>query len=468
MLHLSIQSRLNLLIGALLVLALAANILAIVWSAGPRIRAEDESIVRLARQTIDRALAGLPSSPDPARDLGALLDRLAEVRHVHVFLEPPPTGAAAATRAQTPAKDRRFPRWFANLIAAERTPVRVPVADAGGPLGTLVIAGNPADEIAEIWDAVRETLASGLILIAAVFALTTLAVRQALAPIRKLGLALTTMQAGDYAVELDATGPPELATISAKLADLAAALSRTRSENARLAEQIVSVEDHERRELARELHDEFGPYLFAIRANVTALHIAAQEDGPDAARRRKRCEAVLDEVSALQQLNRRVLQRLRPPALAELGLAGALESLAGVWRENNPQVAITLDIEPGLLPLDDTTALTVYRVVQEGLTNAFRHANAHTIAVAVAAGPGDRRLTVRVRDDGSGMAGAAKPGFGLSGMGERVWALGGTMRMTDAHPSGLALEVELPVPERGAPAVQAAPPATRGFVADGP
>jgi two-component system, NarL family, sensor histidine kinase UhpB len=442
----SIRTRLNLLIGALLLLALAANVVAIIHSAGPRIRAEDESIAKLTQQTVERALLELKSSSDPARDIATLLDRLTDVRHARVFLEPATPPGAPVKPIRYKIADDRVPRWFARLVYSDRPVVRVPATVGGQLLGTIIIASNPGDEIAEIWQGVTETATGGLGLIAAVFALTTFAVRQALMPIQDLGEALNLMQRGNYAVELATTGPPELAGISAKLNDLAAALTSTRRENSALAEQIISVEDQERRELARELHDEFGPYLFAIRANLSSL--LARNGADDATRRA--CETTLEHVSALQQLNRRVLQRLRPPALAELGLDGALRGLVALWRENNPHVAITLAIDVELLDIDETAQLTVYRVVQEGLTNALRHAQATRIDIAVdqvtAGGPRDSgRLRISLQDNGGGLPGDTKPGFGLSGMSERVWALGGTMSMSNSPSGGLLLAVELPI-----------------------
>ncbi len=442
--QLSIRARLNLLIGALLLLALAANVAVIIWSAGPRIRAEDDSIVRLTQQTVERALAELQTSNDPARDLAALLDRLSSVRHARVILEPP-AGAVNNSVARRFLAPNDFPAWFASLLYSTPATIRVPALYKGNALGTIVIASNPGDEIAEIWDAVVGTLTGGLALITAVFALTTLAVRQALMPMQNLGSALRLMQGGNYKVELAKTGPPELAEISGTLNDLAAALGRTRDDNARLTEQIISLEDHERRELARELHDEFGPYLFAVRANLTSLMTDASADpSPAAVARAQKCAAALEQISALQQLNRRVLQRLRPPALDELGLDGALRGLIANWRENNPEVSISLENETTALGLDQTTELTVYRVVQEGLTNAFRHAQASHIGVAIQqASP--ERLVVKVADNGTGLAGGVKPGFGLSGMRDRVRALGGKIAMANNPEGGFALSVELPL-----------------------
>lgn len=442
--QLSIRSRLNLLIGSLLLLALAANVAVILWSAGPRIRAEDDSIVRLTQQTVERALGELQASDDPARELAALLDRLSGVRHASVILEPP-AGQVALPPVKRVLAERNVPTWFARHLYVGATAAQVPVTYKGETLGTIVIASNPGDEIAEIWEAVAGTLTGGLALITAVFALTTLAVRQALMPMQNLASALRLMEGGDYKVELEKTGPPELAEISGKLNDLAAALRRTRDDNARLTEQIISVEDHERRQLARELHDEFGPYLFAARANVTSLMTdAAADAGPAATLRAKKCAAALDQISALQQLNRRVLQRLRPPALDELGLDGALRGLIANWRENNPEVRISLDNEATETWLDQTTELTVYRVVQEGLTNVFRHASASNVSIEIKS-PTPVQLTVRIADDGRGLAGGVAPGFGLSGMRDRVRALGGTIAMMNNPHGGFTLAVVLPL-----------------------
>jgi len=459
--QLSIRTRLNVLIGTLLVMALAANIVVILWSAGPRIRAEHDSIARLTIETVDLALGDLESSTDPARDLVHLLDRLARIRHAHVYLEQP-TDRPGVQGMRRTWEVNGAPLWFAKLLQTERAPVRIPIELKGQNLGTIVIASKPSDEIAEIWDATAFTLTAGLALITAVFALTTFAVRQALMPIQRLENALRLMQGGEYAVALPQTGPPELAEISARLNELAAALQRSRDDNSRLTEQIISLEDHERRELARELHDEFGPYLFAVRANLSSIQAEAERDtSPAATARAKKCTAALDQISALQQLNRHVLQRLRPPSLNQLGLNGALRGMVANWRENNSGVIIDLSDDSGALSLDATSELTVYRVVQEGLTNAFRHANATAIRVEIKR-PLANRLTIRVADDGEGDAETAKPGFGLSGMSDRVRALGGTIALSNPPEGGFALDVSLPV-AAGIPSQDE--PATRGFVA---
>lgn len=459
----SIQLRLNLLFGILLGLALVSMIWALVLSAGPRIRAENESIVHLTREFIETAAEALKDTADPAANLATLIDGLSDLRHAHVTLE----GVASATPPPPHKVKRSLVRsWLTAMAAApEAEPVRVPVVVGGKNIGTVVIAPQTGDEIGEVLDAVVSVTWRGLLLAAAVFALTSFVIHRALTPIARLDRALGTLAAGDYAVRLAPEGPPEFGRIASSLNGLATALERTRNENRWLSEKVIRVEDDERRELARELHDELGPYLFAVRAGASSLKREIEREAPDGKRVTSLAGTMLEQIDAIQRTNRRVLHKLRPVGLNELGLAASLEGIVAMWQKDHPEIAVALALGPGLDGLDDTVALTVHRVVQEGLTNVFRHAHAHTVAIeverlvgggAAAAGAneadaaaartdGDRpTIRVAVRDDGIGLGQGARDGFGLTGMRERVWALGGTVTFAPAAGGGTLLEARLP------------------------
>jgi two-component system, NarL family, sensor histidine kinase UhpB len=210
----------------------------------------------------------------------------------------------------------------------------------------------------------------------------------------------------------------------------------------------VSLQDVERKEIARELHDEFGPYLFSLRAHASALAKQADGRAPNAEAVRKHGSAMLEQINALQQFNRRVLERLRPVGLAELGLRQALESLSRLWRESHPDVAIETVISPALGVTGETADLTIYRIVQEALTNVFRHAGATSVNVVIepvaqAASDGRSCARVRVSDNGRGMEPGQKLGFGLVGMRERILALGGTLNVVSGD-GGLTVEALVP------------------------
>jgi two-component system, NarL family, sensor histidine kinase UhpB len=258
------------------------------------------------------------------------------------------------------------------------------------------------------------------------------------------------LEAGHYDARVKPGGAPELAAICNRLNHLAATLGEAVEERRRLAARAVSLQDQERKEIARELHDEFGPYLFALRAHVGASMRLAEAREPDRDAIRRHGSAILEQVNSLQQLTRRILEKLRPVGLAELGLREALGALQRLWKESHPDVTIATTIEPSLGETSETTDLTIYRVVQEALTNAFRHAAATEVNVSVA--PAGQRAgsveaghyaLVRICDNGRGMRPDHKFGLGLTGMRERLLALGGTLNVASGE-SGVVIEAVVP------------------------
>jgi two-component system sensor histidine kinase UhpB len=259
-------------------------------------------------------------------------------------------------------------------------------------------------------------------------------VSRTLRPVGLISNALHRLEQGDYAVRAPADGPPEFVAIANRLNSLAATLQRLDEENHQLVRRMITVQDEERRDIARDLHDEIGPFLFTVRAGVGALARKAKAPGADPDLLAEACEKIDGQIAALQQVNRRILGRLRPAALTEMGLADALEALARGWRETRSDVEIDLALDGARGDIDETTALTAYRVAQEGLTNAFRHSGASRILLCVRR-DGDV-LSVEVSDDGAGLARKpANGGLGLRGMAERVEALGGKLRI-ESHPLG--------------------------------
>jgi two-component system, NarL family, sensor histidine kinase UhpB len=445
--NLSLRGRINLLLALLLALGLAVNIGRQVAEAGPRVQAEDQSVIRLAREFIEMIVADLNEAPDPDAKLNQIARDLSRLRHVSIALRDGGGTPLTPPRAEADDEARAPPGWFVSLVHPEQTAVSVPVSIQGKP-GSLVITSHPNDEIAEIWDAIVTQLEVGSVIALALFLVMMTVVGRALRPLQSLADAMAELESGRYEARVMPGGAPELAAICTKLNHLAATLGEAVEDKRRLAERTVSLQDLERKEIARELHDEFGPYLFSLRAHASAL--AKQADGrvPSADAVRKHGSAMLEQINALQQFNRRVLERLRPVGLAELGLRQALESLSRLWRESHPDVAIETSISPALGPIGETADLTIYRTVQEALTNVFRHAGATSINVViepVEQGARDGRSCARVRvsDNGRGMEPGQKLGFGLVGMRERILALGGTLSVASGE-GGLTVEALVP------------------------
>lgn len=450
--RLSLRARLNTLLALVLLLGLVVNVARLVVEAGPRVQAEDQSVVRLAREFVATLAIGLNGTPDPEARLNRIIEDINRLRHVSITRE---NAAAGATPASAPAAvddddPSAPPAWFVALVHPEQTVVGVPVA-VNGRTERLLITSHPSDEIAEIWDGIVTQLEVGAAIAVALFLVTMLVVSRALAPLQSLTEAMARIEAGAYDTRVEPAGSPELAAICGRLNHLAAVLGEAVEEKRRLAERVVSLQDVERREIARELHDEFGPYLFALRAHAGALMRMADTSPLNIDALRTHGGAMLEQVNALQQFNRRMLEKLRPVGLMELGLHEALGALLRLWREAHPDVVIETTISPSLGETGDTSDLTIYRVVQEALTNVFRHAGATRVDVTIepyqqplpfnraAAGA----ALVRVRDNGSGFASDSGSGFGLIGMRERVMALGGSVSVASTD-SGVTVEAIIP------------------------
>jgi two-component system sensor histidine kinase UhpB len=445
---LSLRNRINLLLALVLAFGLLINIARLVVEAGPRVQAEDQSVIRLAREFIEMIVADLNEAPDPEAKLRQIASDLSRLRHVSITLQDGTQRVSNVALAAESDDPHAPPAWFVNLVHPETTSVDVPVSVHGKPQ-RLVITSHPNDEIAEIWDGIVTQLEVGSITALALFLVTMMVVSRALTPLGDLSQAMNRIEAGDYDARVKPGGAPELAAICGKLNHLAATLGAAVEEKRQLAERAVSLQDLERKQIARELHDEFGPYLFSLRAHASALVRLAESGEPTRDALQKHGSAILEQVNALQQFNRRVLEKLRPVGLAELGLSGALEALLRLWRESRPDVAIETAISRSLGATGETAELTIYRVVQEALTNVFRHARATSVNVTVepteqAATHGHRGCAlVRVRDNGCGLTPDHKLGRGLTGMRERILALGGTLSVASSE-GGVIVEAIIP------------------------
>ncbi|WP_434621813.1 ATP-binding protein [Azospirillum sp. B2RO_4] len=414
------------LIGLFLLLMAAAGGAVMVANARDAVRAEMASALELGG-VLGLAMAERGEMPDGIGILNGL-----GLRHLRFI------GSDGLPRPE-PA-ERRAPDWFAALIGGEPQERRLVAGD-------LRIVAEPWDEIAEVWedmsDLAATMLAVGLLLMAAAH----LAVGRALAPLSRLEAGVERLRAGDYAFAVDGRGVPELDRLGTGIAALADGLAAAERENRQAGQRIVAAQDAERREIAREIHDELGAALFAIK--VDAGRILRLRDGDGDTEAAERAGKILDTAAEVHRLSRRILARLRPALLDQLPLSEALAELAGDWMRRQPHIAVTLAIEPpaavaDLDGCDEVLRLTVYRLVQESLVNAFRHAAPSVVAVGLRIDPD--MVEISITDDGPGMPSggdAENSGFGISGMAERVRTLGGILSIGTAAGGGTRVSARL-------------------------
>lgn len=206
-----------------------------------------------------------------------------------------------------------------------------------------------------------------------------------------------------------------------------------------LANHLQQVREDERGHLARELHDELGALLTAAKLDVARLKSKVDAQAPEIAERLKHLTETLNSGIALK---RRIIEDLRPSSLFNLGLTASLEILA---REFEQRSSVEVDLNLEAVDLPESVQLTVYRMVQESLTNIGKYANANKVLVAVHNYP--THVAVQIRDDGEGFdtSKVHTSAHGLMGMRHRVEAAGGRLTVTSEPGEGTLVAAVLPV-----------------------
>ena len=419
-------------------------------------RVEIAASMKLAELLVNETIPLMDQSAPAAQSLTSLPLQLRFLRHVRIAVKDA-NGHIVNTRPITEASDAKTydrepaPAWFAALIAPPIEAREIPVIVGDKRIGAVEVRAEPADEIAEVWENTGALAWVALAVNLAVLGLLYILVGRVLGPITGLGRGLADLERRNYRVRLARPGARELAGITDRFNALAEALDTARAENNRLNHRLITAQDDERRRTALDLHDEVGSCLFGLKANATSIAKIAG-DLPDAAGTnvRERAADMLGILNHLQAINRSMLNRLRPMALGHIPLGDLLSEVVRERARQYPELAFSFS--PGTLQASygDSIDLTIYRCVQEGLTNAIRHAEAKTVTVALGESAGGATnhaswLQLTVRDDGRGMAAGAPMGLGLSGMQERLGALGGEYRVETAPGRGMSLHIAIPL-----------------------
>lgn len=219
-------------------------------------------------------------------------------------------------------------------------------------------------------------------------------------------------------------------------------LARSHAQLRQLSAALQTIREQERAHIARELHDDLGQLLAALRMDLALL---LREDGADdkAASLMRGMEQRLQ--AAIVSL-RRIASNLRPRALDEGGLYFALQGLRADFTSRHG-IPAELFADEAQLRLDDAASTAIYRIVQEALTNIARHAGASKVTLHLYRLDG--QLLITIRDDGRGIAPAdleKAQSLGLVGMRERVWAMQGEISVSGAEPPGTRIDIALPLP----------------------
>ena len=431
---------------ALLALWLVLALIGAIYGAKERIAAEFKASSALARALIGAASA---NGKDSAATLLEVEKHLPPARHVLLGVTSSPDAAAIGALAAHRRKGWSAPAWFVALLAPARPVELVKVASAGGDAEWIYIAPYPADEIQEVWADFSFIAAICTALVVVIVASSLWMARNALRPIHALEEGLKRLESGDYHFNVEPVRFAELQRIAAQFNSLVHSLRDKTIENKRLYEKLIQTQESERKQVARELHDELGPCLFGIRAEAAVIMQSLRKSGALNDPLAERAKVIDSLADTIQQTNRRILHTLQPAALSERGLAAALRDLVDGWQSTYPDITWSLDFaEPELDDLSPEVSLAIYRVVQEGLTNIARHSGCSEAYASIARrkNSAGEVIDVIVRDNGRGLKEPHCPGGGLEGMEERVRNLGGNLSVRGS--GGVTVKASIPIREQ--------------------
>jgi two-component system sensor histidine kinase UhpB len=438
----SLRWRLIGLVAIALVLSLGLAAALACFNASRSVGIEMRAALLVGVHTVENAVPGVQASVEPQRDLERLVALFHGNRHLRVSLAADPGSVAAPDIEKSPFG--RVPHWFVQMVGVPSETARMPVPVAGLPDAVVVLETDPRNETLDTWNDFNNTLIVLTLFSGSTILLIYLFIGRALRPLYRLAAALEQVGRGNYATRIGGRLAPELSRLHDSFNRMAGRLAKADADNRRLNEQLLTVQEQERGDIARDLHDEVGPYLFAI--NIDAAAGARLIGDRRAGEAVEHLRLIAEAVGYMQHEIRGIVRRLHPVGLAEFGLHDAIGDLIRFWSRRHPDIAFEVAIAPECTRLGEAVETTLYRIVQECLSNAVRHGPPAQIDIVIrrAQTADGARVTVEIADDGPGMPDEPAPGFGLRGMAERVRALGGELSLRNRPTGGLAVTTVLP------------------------
>jgi signal transduction histidine kinase len=446
-----LKVRLTLQVAAVLALCFAAISAWFLIEADRSLHARVEAVAEIAAKTLELQQSKVQWANNPRADFPDL--------HVVAAAVITP-GLCLAFRAShgeilqrfcggAPDESRDPPKAFAAFYRRLFDPGREvlrPVVFQGAIVGQAVVWVDQAVMTAESWHEAGRLMAALAIALPLLCILVYAALARALRPTGLIRAGLERIAANDLTARLPPFDLAELSAVRDVFNHLAERLGTALAERNELTRKLIALQDDERLHLARELHDEFGQSLAAIRAQAASIRQSAAQDCPGLL---PECDSIARTATDMMETLRGALFRLRPPDVDELGLAASLEGLIAGWNgRSRGRPRFEIGFSGTLARLPASIGGNLYRIVQEAITNAAKHAGATRVALCLRvheAGNGPQQIELAIDDDGRPGDAAVRSGMGLLGMRERVAALGGRLSFEARPTGGSSLRVVIPV-----------------------
>lgn len=447
----SLRLKINLIFSILTILIFSVLITVELAATRASVREEMEASSRIATQLL-RRIGDYYAGNDLSELVGFLrVTGRVRANDIHLY------DASGALLYESPPSQykvgRDAPAWYATLIRPPKVEQVIQLRQA-----RLVVSTNPTRAILDGWDNLRDIVLAQMLLLALADLLIFWLVGRWIAPLERIERGLRKIEQGDHQVRLPPLPGKEAGQMGRAFNRMAQAVEdniqvrqASAEAQARLDAQSKFTKllhahiEEERAALARELHDELGQSLTAIRSIAKSMMQHPDLAGGPLERH---AQMLFDTAGMTSDAMRRMIPRLRPIQLEGMGLVDAVRDLLTETQQNHPQVKFELSVGAPLPPLDDALELSAYRIVQEAVTNVVRHAQATRAQVKL--GIEGAQLVLAIVDNGKGATQLRREGhYGVRGMQERAAAHGGEVAFGPAPGGGLEVSIRLPMTEGG-------------------
>lgn len=441
----SLRFRLNLLVTMLSLAFLVAAGVVLVRDTKDSIRERVEAATRVTVQLLDTVIVSSAMNPSLGPTHYVLQDflrSLGYVRSSRIELYDYANNPLYLSPNSTFKSEVNPPAWFTRLVAPKVETVTRRVR-----YGVLIINSSADGSIREAWSGFRQLMIMGVGFFVLLNLLVYGLLSHALRPVHHILHAINSIEQGDLTTRLGRFSVPEFDKIGMSLNQMAVSLDAERQleQNRQLTQLIQQHIEDERRSLARELHDELGQYVTAIKTFAVAIVNKTRESTPDIA---ANAQTIVAAANHIYDGMHNIIRQLRPAAMDNMGLVETLRDMVSGYQAQHPELSIQLHLAGEFVPLGENMNINIYRMVQEAINNAIKHAHAQSINVHMSADAEGLRLMIC--DDGVGMDVHhvdQTQHFGLLGMRERVQALHGQFKVM-SQPEvgrGTTLEIRLPM-----------------------
>jgi two-component system, NarL family, sensor histidine kinase UhpB len=432
----SLRLRLNLLITALLLLFMLAVGFVVFKGTKSSIQEGTEAATRVTVQLLDTVVVSSIQNPGWGYThdvMRRFLQYLGHVRGNEIYLYSLNNALLFQSPPSKYKANENPPKWFYNLLDPHEKSVTRVIK-----FGKLEVVPNPAGAIREAWSKMQLLVVLGLVFFVLLNAVVYWMLGRWLKALHPILAAINQMEHGDLTARLPSFYLPEFDRIGHSLNRMAESLAAERQleENRQLTALIQSHIEDERRSLARELHDGLGQYVTAIKTFAVAIANKTAKKSPDIS---NHAQTIVGAANHIYDGMHDIIRQLRPGSLDNLGLSETLRDMVNHTQKQYPNLKVSLDLAGNLDNLGENLNINLYRIVQESINNAIKHAEAKNIHIKLeAAKIGALQLTIK--DDGRGMdidAVDHANHFGLLGMRERVQGFKGSFNV-DSEPNAKA------------------------------